>query len=65
VFERGRQLLKEEISGIVSSWKGVLGVPFWVGLGPTKRPGPTNYKLDKGAHISFHLNFFLLLENNW
>jgi len=61
VFERGRQLLKKETSGIVSSWKGVLRVPFWAGLGPTKRPGPTNYKLEKGGShiISFKFLFFI------
>jgi len=36
----------------MSSWKGVLGVPFWTGLGPTKRPGLTNYKLEKGGSQS-------------
>jgi len=29
----------------------VLGSYSWAGLGPTKRPGPMNYKLEKGAYI--------------
>jgi len=32
----------------------VLGSYSWTGLGPTKRPGPMNYKLEKGAYNVYH-----------
>jgi len=64
VFERGRQLLKKETSEIVSSWKGVLGVLFWAGLGPTKRPDPTNYKLEKRGSQSPQQENFSSPKNN-
>ena len=35
-FERGRQLLKKETSGTMSSWNGVLGSLFGLALGLRK-----------------------------
>jgi len=47
--EERRELFSEMRHKIrIRGWKGILGVPKWVGLRPTKRPGP---KHNRSLHL--------------